>query len=588
MTDKSDKIKCSVPNCDRYFNNYNGLSNHVRRTHEMTKKEYYDMYIKKDESEGKCRVCGKETAFANINTGYLQLCSIECVGKDSVTKKKRENTALKHFGVKCNLESKEQQEKIKQTNLEKYGVPYTLQVPQVREKGKQTWIKKYGVDNPWKSEKIKRKIRDTNLKVHGTENPMQSPEIQNKTRQTNLEKYGVEYGLSNYEVRRKIKQTNLEKYGVENVFASEEIKEKIKQKQIQHYNDWLNLERFLEQHNQEFTCIELSNYFSVHYQTIRKKIRAKELEHLVKDFYSLSAPEQVFSQELDKLNIEYELHNRKVIAPQEIDFYLPEYKLAIEVSPTWTHQYITEEQTEQNFVGITNQDYHYNKFKLCKEQGIELITIFDWTDQEKVINFIKSKTLATETIYARKTTTHLVKGLTKKHKDFLDRNHILGKVNNSSTTEVVEMYNNIQLVGLAVFEKKTKYTELRRLAFEGNYRIPGGASKLIKTFAREHPELKELITFSDNDLGTGHVYEKLGFKILEENKGTLIWYNDQYGKKIPNLSLIKQGTDRLLKNFPGYEYVGQGDDLPGNEEIIQWYGFVPIYDCGYTKWSLAL
>lgn len=107
----------------------------------------------------------------------------------------------------------------------------------------------------------------------------------------------------------------------------------------------------------------------------------------------------------------------------------------------------------------------------------------------------------------------------------------------------------------------------------------------MKTYLKNNPEVKEIITFSDNDLGTGNVYKTLGFEVIEENKGTLIWYNEKYDKKIPNLSLVRQGTDRLLKNFPGYSYVGQGENLPTNQEIIASYGFLPIYDCGYTKWK---
>lgn len=151
---------------------------------------------------------------------------------------------------------------------------------------------------------------------------------------------------------------------------------------------------------------------------------------------------------------------------------------------------------------------------------------------------------------------------------------------------MVELLYQDKVLGIGVFEKKTNYFELRRLAFESNYRVVGGASKIISNYRKIYPELKELITFSDNDLGTGNVYKLLGFKVITENKGTLIWYNSKYDKKIPNLSLVKQGTDRLLKNFPDYKYVGQGEDLPSNQEIIRSYGFLPIYDCGYTKWSL--
>ena len=53
---------------------------------------------------------------------------------------------------------------------------------------------------------------------------------------------------------------------------------------------------------------------------------------------------------------------------------------------------------------------------------------------------------------------------------------------------------------------------------------------------------------------------------------------------IKNLSLIKQGADRLLKEFPNYIATGQGDHLPSNQEIVRNYNFIPVYDCGWRKW----
>ena len=40
---------------------------------------------------------------------------------------------------------------------------------------------------------------------------------------------------------------------------------------------------------------------------------------------------------LDKLNIEYIQHDRKLIGPKELDFYLNNYKIAIECNGTYWH-----------------------------------------------------------------------------------------------------------------------------------------------------------------------------------------------------------------------------------------------------------
>ena len=48
------------------------------------------------------------------------------------------------------------------------------------------------------------------------------------------------------------------------------------------------------------------------------------------------------------------------------------------------------------------------------------------------------------------------------------------------------------------------------------------------------------------------------------------------------------GSDRLLKGLENYQEVGVGENLPTNQEIVQEYGFIPIYDSGYKKWELSI
>ena len=538
----------------------------------------------------------------------------------TIQKEKNKQKNLELYGVEYFVQSEEFKKKSKETNLEKYGKEYTLQVEEVREKGKITNLKKYGVENAGGSKEAQRKIKktfqerygvdhyfktdefkeqakETNLKKYGVENAGASEHSILKGKQTNLERYGVENPAQNEAVKEKIKETNLKKYGVSSYFLTEEFKKKnkknnlskygvenFKQKNIQNYEDWINFEDFITKNSLKYNILQLMNYFNVTYKSIKLKAKVTHTERYILDFNNYSLNELKWKEKLDSIGLiayeDYLPHNRTVINPLEIDFFLPKFNIGIEISPTWTHHY----NEDKDFMRNTTKTYHYEKWKLCKQNGIELITIFDWTDEDKVIQFIKSKLNKIQTVPARKTKASFVKGLTKEHKEFLNKNHILGKIKNTKTTEVVELHYDNRLIGIGVFEIKDKYTELRRLVFDSNFRVQGGASKIIKNYLKCYPELKEIITFSDNDLGTGGVYKAVGFEVLEENKGTLIWYNGKEKKKIPNLSLVKQGTDRLLKNFPNYVPVGKGEDLPSNKEIIQQYNFLPVYDCGYTKW----
>ena len=65
-------------------------------------------------------------------------------------------------------------------------------------------------------------------------------------------------------------------------------------------------------------------------------------------------------------------NSRNIISPQELDLYYPEKKIAIEFNGDYFH-------SDNN----KPRDYHYNKFKLCKENNILLVSIFESAWLEK-------------------------------------------------------------------------------------------------------------------------------------------------------------------------------------------------------------
>lgn len=245
-----------------------------------------------------------------------------------------------------------------------------------------------------------------------------------------------------------------------------------------------------------------------------------------------------------------------------------------------------------NYKSLSNKHDALDLQKYYESQGVELITILPWSDIYKIKQFLmyRLKIKSIERIGARKCDVEIINGIDKKHRLFFQENHILGYYNFRYIDKTVILKYNDETVMAAMFTKqpgKTHY-ELKRLVSKQGLSIQGGASKLLKAYIENTPSIKEIITFSDCDLGFGSVYESLGFELIERSKWQLSWYNEEFDKKIKNLSLIKTGADRLLKDIPNYEPVGIGEHLPSNEEVIQFYGFIPIYDSGYKRWSLKL
>ena len=93
--------------------------------------------------------------------------------------------------------------------------------------------------------------------------------------------------------------------------------------------------------------------------------------------------ETIMKDILDNLNIEYIQHDRKLIGPKELDFYLNNYKIAIECNGTYWHS-----------LQKKDKDYHINKFNICRDEGMVNTFYHRFRTQGEnvaVINYITEK-----------------------------------------------------------------------------------------------------------------------------------------------------------------------------------------------------
>ncbi len=71
--------------CNEEFDNQRKLSCHIRHSHKIKPRQYYDQYVKGPD-DGKCVECGKSTAYQDVSKGYKLTCSFRC----SAIKKRKE------------------------------------------------------------------------------------------------------------------------------------------------------------------------------------------------------------------------------------------------------------------------------------------------------------------------------------------------------------------------------------------------------------------------------------------------------------------------------------------------------------------
>lgn len=385
----------------------------------------------------------------------------------------------------CSEECSKQlmKENQKKTFLSKYGVETNLQLANIRENNRQRLLKKetqelfkniikskYGVDNVAYLDSVKTKREETNLKKYGTKNPLQNKNIQEKKRNTNLKKYGVIHPLQNKEILKKTKQTNFQKYGTTHPMKNSKVKQKVSDTMmkkygslapllhIKHPKDFTELDSFLSKKEQ--TISDLSEYFGISLRNMRRKICREKLQDKVQDFYKFSIPEIKIKNILDEMQVNYEVHFRKLIYPFEVDFYLPEYNVAIEVSPTFTHNIAKKEL-----------DYHYHKWRKCLQKNVRLITVFDNADETFILDIIKNSISPLQGISLTETE------MKEEHKNFLRTYNI-----NKKTKRIIELRENEKLIGVCLISDFIEPIILKQSEEIFNHLLEYGKLKLNNNF----------------------------------------------------------------------------------------------------------
>lgn len=157
--------------CNQTFQLMHNFSRHVNLKHHQ--KNYFDKWLK-EETDGYCIFCNKDTSFVKLSYGYKKYCSYNCECKI------RNNSIIKTYKLK----GKEIKEKVKQTCLKKYGVENPSQLNEIKIQKENTCLRNYGTKAGFcQLEKVK-KIW---LEKYGVENPAQNISIINKGFKTRMQ-----------------------------------------------------------------------------------------------------------------------------------------------------------------------------------------------------------------------------------------------------------------------------------------------------------------------------------------------------------------------------------------------------------------
>lgn len=469
--------------------------------------------------------CGSPRNWVRNLNDYRKTCSPACAGK------LRPKKAKVPSDYRSNPEKQAiAREKYKATCLKKYGVDHPRKDPTISAKIAATNLEKYGVEIPTKNNEVSKKIsssfkdrfiegsqerkdliskrKATSLDRYRVNHPMQSQEIRNRLESTMIDRYGVKHALESEELNSKRKATNNLKYGVDEASSSSVIREKTKETNIERYGveNWMQTQLSsyaLEvlSSSESFSILsgmtldQAKDHLGISLRTLLNYAAKYNLRGIFADV-STTQPELFIASILDS-KVEYTKNNRSIIAPLELDFYIPSKQLAIELNGLYWHSELG---------GGKNKYYHFDKWRRCIKTGINLLQFssYDIVFKPLIVESTILKYLSGQIFDSR--------GLFIEKSDdnkFLTTQHIQGFIESNYT---LAAYFNGRIVGISAWNINKTKAELVRFASDFNYH--GLLWRMVNRFINDNKFVSEIISYSNNDYGYNFELLNCGFSLV--------------------------------------------------------------------------
>jgi hypothetical protein len=248
--------------------------------------------------------------------------------------------------------------------------------------------------------------------------------------------------------------------------------------------------------------------------------------------------------------------NAKWIVPEvnEVDFWIPEKKLAIEYNGLYWHS-------------KGKKTRHLIKREILERHGITLVQINsdEWEFRTEVVKSILRARLGLIQIKYMARQLSYRKVPKKLAEEFLEWNHLMGASTGASYHGLWDKEGH--LISLMSTKRRGKDLEIARFCNANNVVVSGGLSRLLSKV--DKTDYARVVSFVDLRYGTGISLKSLGFKMKQV---TLGWKWTNYQRTFNRLKCRAQMDDRKLSE---------------SEHALE-LGWVKTYDAGQALWVLDL
>ena len=263
--------------------------------------------------------------------------------------------------------------------------------------------------------------------------------------------------------------------------------------------------------------------------------------------------------------------DRTILAPKEIDIYLPEHKIGVEFHGLYWHT--------TTRIGMT----HRKKWELSKEKGIRLIQVFEdeWIEKQDIVKARLAALVGIGPKYdARKCTLKIC--TPQESREFLTKTHIQGP---GVYSVAYGLYLESTLIAVASFGKSRSGAmtgamdpgvwEVIRYASTG--RVRGGFSRLLAAFKAESNPTK-IISYCDLRYGDGKLYASTGFSLDSITEPDYWWVPRGRIQRISRYTTQKHklAAHPILKEF----YTPEKTE----NQVCADAGWEKIHGVGHQKW----
>ena len=265
-------------------------------------------------------------------------------------------------------------------------------------------------------------------------------------------------------------------------------------------------------------------------------------------YHRISTQQEQISKIIHKHGILVYLE--RSIGKLKYDIVVPSHKFCIEFHGLTWHSKPGKKQEDKQ------------KYKNAIQNGYTMMVIYEdeWmTKSQQVSDIILNRLNLQQSIKLRPSECEIQNINSRQADEFYTQFHYIGGA--QAKINIASIYNQ-KIIACMSFKRPTRQSkhdwELVRMAANPKFHIHGIWSKLLKVFKSKY-DFQSIVSFSDNRLFTGKVYEKMRFKLDGEIRPDYYWVKGKHRyhkSRLRKRNHIKESqTESQLRISQGYHKI---------------------------------